>query len=323
MKDDVLNIQENITYRWILYLLNNTNSNCYYYKARLHNLLVFSNLLYYRKYNENILSINIKVGIKGFNIEKLDEVLLEMEKLELIAIRYGIYGLYIVPLVSWDKEFYTHEELYVLGIINNTINQLSNDLLENYSINNLSWSKDKINSTIKLSDISIGEFIDFIHDEYENDEFDDFIEEEKNDLYIVTTVSLKSRTEDDIKKEYEIYKIKYPVWKVKSYENFCDYLNSWNLYNYTISQEDNSYYFNLNEAKEMVINNIGDINDGGIYNYVLIKKVPARRVYANTNIEEYYLFKFNKNTRVYKEISINDSDEAKYIAETMMLKKKS
>lgn len=148
-------MKDNIIYRWILYLLNNSNSNCYSYKSRLHNLLVFLSLLYYRKYNKNILSADIKISKKGFTVEKLDEFLVEMEKSELIAVRYGIYGVYILPLVSWDKEFYAKEELCILDVINNTINQLSNSLLENYATNNLSWSKDKLNTIIKLSDISI------------------------------------------------------------------------------------------------------------------------------------------------------------------------
>ena len=312
-------MKDNIIYKWILYLLNNSSSNCYSYKSRLHNLLVFSSLLYYRKYNKNILSIDIKISKKGFTVENLDEFLVEMEKSELIAVRYGIYGVYIVPLVSWDNDFYTKEELNILDVINNTINQLSSSLLENYAINNLSWSKDKLNTIIKLSDISIGEFIDFIYDEDEYIEADDFVEEEgKKDLYVITTVSLKKRLESDIRKEYEIYKIKYPVWKLKTYENFCEFLKSWNWYDYTLSQEDNSYFFNLSEAKDRVIHNIGHINDGGIYNYVVIKKVPIEKIHANSDIKEYYLFIFNKNIGLYEEVTIDDNEEIKYILDNIL-----
>ena len=162
MKYNDINIKECTIYKWILYLLNNPNYISYSYKTRLHNLLVFSNLIYYKKYSKDALSINIKISNKGFFIDNLDSVLIKMEKAELVGVRYGIYGAHIIPLTSLDKEAYTEEELFILDIINNSINRLSDSLLENYAIGNVAWSKDKINSVINLSDINIGEFIEFI-----------------------------------------------------------------------------------------------------------------------------------------------------------------
>lgn len=134
-------------------------------------------------------------------------------------------------------------------------------------------------------------------------------------LYIVTTISLKKKTELDRKKDFELKKYKYPRWRAKTYEDYCELLQSLKKYDYEINQEDNSYYLDLNKAREIVLKNIGDINDGGVYNYVVIKKICLNKVYANVAPEDAYLFRFCKNMRLYKEISLNEDNEAKFIAD--------
>lgn len=134
-------------------------------------------------------------------------------------------------------------------------------------------------------------------------------------LYIITTISLKNKTELDRKKDFELQKYKYPRWKTKTYIDYCELLKSLKKYDYEINQEDNSYYLDLDKAREIILKNIADINDGGVYNYVAIKKVCLNKVYANVVPEDAYLFKFCNNTRLYKEISLNEDNEAKFIAD--------
>lgn len=132
-------------------------------------------------------------------------------------------------------------------------------------------------------------------------------------LYIVSTISLKKRTEDDLKKEFEIYKVKYPSWKEKTFEQYYEFQKGWNWHKYSISQEDNAYFLKLEEAKLAVKENFGDINDGGAYNYALIKKVPMNRAYGMIYVEELYIFEYEIATDTYEEVSLNKNDETKYI----------
>lgn len=132
-------------------------------------------------------------------------------------------------------------------------------------------------------------------------------------LYIVSTVDLKEKTDEDLKKEYEVYKVKYPSWKEKSYESFYEFQEGWNWHKYSFEQEENSYFLDLDKAKASVESNFADINDGGVYNYALIKKVPLEYAYAMTRVEELYLFKYDRELDSYVEIELNKDDESKYI----------
>ena len=90
-------------------------------------------------------------------------------------------------------------------------------------------------------------------------------------LFIISTVELKEKTEKDLMVEYEVYKLKYPFWANKSYERFCDFQKEWHWNKYSFKEEDNSYFTDIREAKSFVEGNFADINDGGIYDYALIK----------------------------------------------------
>lgn len=137
--------------------------------------------------------------------------------------------------------------------------------------------------------------------------------EDNKYLYMVSTVSLKKRTEDDLKKEFEVYKVKYPSWKEKTFEQYYEFQKGWNWHKYSMTQEDNSYFLDLEKAKSCVKKNFADINDGGVYNYALIKKIPLNRAYAMIHVDELYIFEYEVATDTYKEVSLNENDETKYI----------
>lgn len=145
---------------------------------------------------------------------------------------------------------------------------------------------------------------------------DNFKSQEAKDynyLYIVSTVSIKERTKEDLKKDFEITKLEYPSWRNKTFEEYCEFENGWNRDKYKMNEEDNSYFLDLQKAKSSVINNFADINDCGAYNYAVIKKVPMNRAYGMIHVEEIYLFKYNLDTYGYTEVSLNENDETKYI----------
>lgn len=136
-------------------------------------------------------------------------------------------------------------------------------------------------------------------------------------LYIVSTISLKKITEDDLKKDFEIFKVKYPFWKNKTFEQYYEFKKELNSHKYHMSQEDNSYFLDLKKAKSCVEKNFADINDGGVYNYVLIKKIPLSLAYAMIYVEELYIFEYEPETSTYIEIPLNKDDESSYIVSTI------
>lgn len=138
-------------------------------------------------------------------------------------------------------------------------------------------------------------------------------------LYIVSTVSLKELSENDLKKDFELHKVQYPGWKNKTFQEYCEFKKGWGRDKYELSQEDNSYFLDFEKAKECVERNFADINDGGAYNYTVIKRTPLEKAYAMTYVEELHIFKYDNKTSTYKELPLDTNNETKYIASTMLM----
>lgn len=178
-------------------------------------------------------------------------------------------------------------------------NELANDKFADYIIDNRGALEDSVDQLIKILNKSENSNINIV--------------EKCQYLYIITTVSIKKKTEDDLKKEFEIHKIKYPSWKEKTFEQYYEFQKEWNWHKYNMSQENNSYFLDLEEAKSCVERNFADISDSGLYNYVLIKKVHLAKAYTMIDVEELYIFKYERKTDTYREVSLYENDETKYI----------
>lgn len=140
--------------------------------------------------------------------------------------------------------------------------------------------------------------------------------ENEPSIYILKTISLHKKTEEDLIKEWKIRNIKYTKREV-SYEDHLKYLKSWNEDKFGYNEEDNCYFNDLEVAKSYAIGNAGDMNDGGLYDYVVILKTALDRTYAMTNCKEAYLFKFNYNTCLYEPVEFNDSEEGRLIVKKL------
>lgn len=136
-------------------------------------------------------------------------------------------------------------------------------------------------------------------------------------IYIIRTINLKSKTESDLKKEYEIAKINYPNWRNNTYFDYVNFLKSWNNDKYEMTYEDNGYYDNSGIAMKKILSNTFDINDGGVYNYAMLIKTPLNHLYAMTEIKEdnIVLYKFDYNTDEYYliEYEYDEEEETKFI----------
>ena len=132
-----------------------------------------------------------------------------------------------------------------------------------------------------------------------------------NNLFILKTISIRHKTEEIRHKYWQIYQIEYN--RKMPYEVYIDFLKSWHQYDYLYSEEDNCYFTNYNTAKEFAENNASDINDGGVFNYITIIEVPFDCTYANTEVQNIYIFKYNHETDKYTEVSKDHNEETKYI----------
>ena len=135
------------------------------------------------------------------------------------------------------------------------------------------------------------------------------------EIYIVKTISLQKKTDEDLQNEFKIFKINHPIWLLKSYNDFLKFQTSWNNDIYSIDYEDNCYCNTYAQASDKLLNNVCDINDGGAYNYACVIKILLDVTYASSYVEEsdIMLFKFDMENDVYDLVSHNLDDETKFI----------
>lgn len=131
-------------------------------------------------------------------------------------------------------------------------------------------------------------------------------------IYVLSTISINKKTEQDLIKEWKIRNIRYDKTAV-SYEHYIEFLNSWNDDIFDYSVEENCYFKTFEDANYCATKNIGDLNDGGIYDYVVVYKTALNKVYAMTNIREAYLYKFNYDNKTYEPVDFTDSEEGKFL----------
>lgn len=136
--------------------------------------------------------------------------------------------------------------------------------------------------------------------------------DEVSSIYVLSTISLNKKTEQDLIKEWKIRNIKYDKRQI-SYDEYIEFLKSWNddVFDYSIEQ--NCYFKTFEDANYCVTKNIGDLNDGGIYDYVVVYKTPLNKVYAMTNIKEAYLYKFNYDNKTYEQVDFKGSKEGNFL----------
>lgn len=134
-------------------------------------------------------------------------------------------------------------------------------------------------------------------------------------IYYVEAIDIDEKTEDDLKKEYEIHKIKYN--KNISYDEFIRFKKGWRDDKYSISSFISSYHLTKEEALEYAKRNIGDINEAGAYPYVAVVTAPTGISYYNScqnKDEDFIILKYNREKDEYEEICENDKKSDLYSA---------
>lgn len=134
-------------------------------------------------------------------------------------------------------------------------------------------------------------------------------------LFILKTIDIRRKTEKQLQKEHKIHNIKYK--KKISYEDYTDYVKSWDEYNFSYYEEDNCYFTDYKIAEQYAKENICDMNDGGVYNYIAIIEVPINCTYTITEIQNIHIFKYKRDKDKFEEIDLNCNDESKYICKKL------
>lgn len=133
-------------------------------------------------------------------------------------------------------------------------------------------------------------------------------------IFIVKTIKLIKLTEEDLKTDFEMLKVRSKNWRNCTFEEYIEFETDWDRGEYKTTSEDNAYFNNLDKAKQFVINNTCDLNDGGLFNYIIIQEVPLNCSYTYTKIKNDYLFKFNRDIDKYEQIDFDCDNETKYLS---------
>ena len=128
-------------------------------------------------------------------------------------------------------------------------------------------------------------------------------------IWYVEAIEARKVTEESLKKDFEVAKIRHN-WKPDAdFESFKNFKHSWGEDLYYFDREITSFHKTREDAIEYATQNIGDINDGGVYNYVAVVGAPINSVYYNTYIkyEDVIIYKYDRESDLY--IQIDKTEE--------------
>lgn len=127
-------------------------------------------------------------------------------------------------------------------------------------------------------------------------------------VYILTAANIKPKTEEDVKREFEITKLQHPVWKRKSFAEFWNWKTEIFETKYQTETYDTAYFLDEETAVRYAKENMADINEAGAYPYLLIHTKETNHMYADTETSRVRLFAYTGKD-AYEEIT--DLDEKK------------
>ena len=124
-------------------------------------------------------------------------------------------------------------------------------------------------------------------------------------IYQVTAISCEPKAEEILQHEFKIYKIRYNKPDL-TMEDYVNYLKRWNNDKYSINGFISSYHLDEERAVSYVENNIGDINEAGVYDYAAVSAIVVDAAYYNSeqDIEkDITIYKYNHETDKYEKLT--------------------
>lgn len=128
-------------------------------------------------------------------------------------------------------------------------------------------------------------------------------------IYIVYAVSVNRLTEGQLKNEYKKWKIDNPTRNMEDFLWFYKDLKQENP-EFSINREPVIYFDNDDDAIDFAKSNGVDFNEGGVYNYALVERVPLGLAYPESRIDKKYaIFEYDTKTSAYIEIKNTDIEK--------------
>lgn len=129
---------------------------------------------------------------------------------------------------------------------------------------------------------------------------------ETENIFILKGMEIYPKSNEDWEKEKEIFNLELPNDKKLSLEEYIKFKKGFGgVHDYVITDYNHAYFIDENNAIEAAIDDMGGLNDGGIYDYAAIVEVPCGVSYPETGeIVSFHLFKYNYAKRIYEELFI-------------------
>lgn len=134
--------------KFILYFANDTTIKLY--KTKINKLLFYTQFLYFKNYDEDILGAEFICDYYGPAIENIDSLLSEVERTGLITIKSTCYGNYVSPNYTLSNDLYTDKELFILNKVSSKFKNYSSSAISEYSHKEPLWIDTEIKSIIPL-----------------------------------------------------------------------------------------------------------------------------------------------------------------------------
>lgn len=98
-------------------------------------------------------------------------------------------------------------------------------------------------------------------------------------IYAVYQVTVKDKTDESRRRDFEIHKLIHNKYH-KTFEQYEEFLKSWDDYYYYYGFELNALFKNYSSAEEAVKTNCCGIDEAGVFNYAIIVGLPLDAMYA-------------------------------------------
>lgn len=133
-------------------------------------------------------------------------------------------------------------------------------------------------------------------------------------IYILHAVEARKLDDKEFKHRFEEFKRKYNKMDM-SEEYYISFLKSFRENPWiSIAEEHLAYFLSKEEAIWACENNLGGMDDGGVFNYAVIEAIPLNRAYPTTcDGTQYDLYKFNYAQSVYEQIDWKTDEITKSI----------
>ena len=133
---------------------------------------------------------------------------------------------------------------------------------------------------------------------------------ETSNIFILKGMNIRKKSEADWDKEHKIFNLEIPQKNWKTLEDYKKFQQGFDkVADWKIEEYNHAYFTDEQRAIRAAKNNMGGLDDGGVYHYCAIIEVPCGVSYPEAGeVESIHLFKYNGDG--FDEIFIGEEYEA-------------